>query len=403
MLLRATSLRLSRLCQSDRCCDGIGLPLGSGGSGGSGSVTRISNVDGMSAESENADYDFDAAISFAGEDRQIVREMAEALKNQGVRTFFDEDFVVPMWGEDLVEYFNAMYGKRARFMLMFVSRHYAEKAWPKLEMRAGLARALDQDETYILPIRLDDADFPSGLPWTRGFLDARRMGVDGVARAFVEKLTGIAVWDGKTPRSHEAIKRLLALRPPAWEYLLWAGHLYIETQSLQGRFLDHEAGYSKPSGERVSENDVLERLKAALADVQRILVRAQPLWGAEIKERAFGRPGEPGSAERIEHLARRMAALCEDLLEWSDSLRSLSTSTEYGHTVWLLSRLADQPIKEYREFVAQVVEKVDLIPELLARPQPEPVVLEATLTLTMDQEAVDSYLAEVQRAFGVPS
>lgn len=341
-------------------------------------------------------YDFDVAISFAGEDRAIVREAADALKTQGVRTFFDEDFAIEMWGEDLIEYFDAIYGKQAQFMLMFISRNYAEKAWPRLERRAGLERALTSSEPYILPVRLDDSEFPDGLPGSTGFLDARRSGVDGIAKAVLLKIGGRSVWEGTTPRSQAAIDQVLALRPRGWEYFVWAGYLYLETERIADKFLDQEVSYAPPSGERVSGNRAAwERAQQEFAEAEKIITRVMPMWERATVERAFGKPGEPGDPGRIEHLARRMAALGEDLLDWSSRVRALGVPRDYEELFSLLARTADQPIAEYRTFVDDAVRQMDQLPELLARD--ENTIVKVTLTLTLDQALIDEYLAEAQR------
>jgi hypothetical protein len=84
--------------------------------------------------SENPpDFDFDVAISFAGEDREYVKEIAVLLKQRGIPTFYDEDHLAEMWGEDLVEYLDDVYRKRSRYAVVFLSRHYVSKAWPSHE------------------------------------------------------------------------------------------------------------------------------------------------------------------------------------------------------------------------------------------------------------------------------
>jgi hypothetical protein len=104
--------------------------------------------------SEDAAYDYDVALSFAGEDRTYVEDVASALKSVGLKVFYDADFLAETWGEDLVELFEAVYRIRSRFVVMFVSRHYAEKEWTRHERRSALARAMQEKSAYVLPVRL---------------------------------------------------------------------------------------------------------------------------------------------------------------------------------------------------------------------------------------------------------
>ena len=49
-------------------------------------------------------YEFDLALSFAGEDREFVEDVATELKAAHVKYFLDSDYLAEMWGEDLVEF-----------------------------------------------------------------------------------------------------------------------------------------------------------------------------------------------------------------------------------------------------------------------------------------------------------
>ena len=49
---------------------------------------------------------------------------------------------------------------KARYCVMFFSQHYVAKAWTKHELKAAQARALNENEEYILPIRLDSTEIP---------------------------------------------------------------------------------------------------------------------------------------------------------------------------------------------------------------------------------------------------
>ena len=86
---------------------------------------------------DEPDYQFDFAVSFAGEDREFVEEVVEPLKRSGIRVFYDSDYLADMWGEDMVEYFDDVYRVNARFAIMFVSRFYADKMWTRHERRSA--------------------------------------------------------------------------------------------------------------------------------------------------------------------------------------------------------------------------------------------------------------------------
>jgi hypothetical protein len=134
-----------------------------------------------------ADQVHEVALSFAGEDRGLVREVAEILRAAGVGVFFDEFQTVGLWGKDLAVEFAEIYERHARFVVAFVSASYVAKAWPQHEFRNALAGAINSGSERVLPVRLDDTELP-GLRSTIAYLDARKIGAEGVASAILEKL-----------------------------------------------------------------------------------------------------------------------------------------------------------------------------------------------------------------------
>ena len=68
-------------------------------------------------------------MSFAGEQRAYVREVASELAKRNVSTFFDEDEEVKLWGKNLIEEFQRIYMTDSHVVVMFVSKEYAEKPW----------------------------------------------------------------------------------------------------------------------------------------------------------------------------------------------------------------------------------------------------------------------------------
>jgi hypothetical protein len=137
---------------------------------------------------------FDVALSFAGEDRDYVEAVAAALQGKGARVFYDRYEEVELWGKDLYQHLSDIYKNRARFTVIFVSRHYAAKLWTRHELKSAQARAFEESEAYILPARFDDTEIPGILP-TVGYLDLRQKTPEQVAEAICKKLvlTGSAI------------------------------------------------------------------------------------------------------------------------------------------------------------------------------------------------------------------
>lgn len=136
------------------------------------------------------EFEFDVALSFAGEDRWYAEELVKLLDDGGHSFFYDDDRRAELWGEDLYNYLYSIYKDKARYCVILTSKHYVRKLWTNHELKSAQARAfLEKGEAYILPIRLDDTEVP-GIPPTVGYLDGRSMSIGEIYELLVEKLTG---------------------------------------------------------------------------------------------------------------------------------------------------------------------------------------------------------------------
>src|SRR4051794_11019932 len=104
------------------------------------------------------DFEYDVALSFAGEDRGHAERLASMLRDNDIRVFYDAFYQTSLWGKDLYKHLQSVYQEKAKYCVVFVSKNYLEKSWTKHELQQAQARAFDLDREYILPLRLDDGD-----------------------------------------------------------------------------------------------------------------------------------------------------------------------------------------------------------------------------------------------------
>lgn len=130
---------------------------------------------------------YDVCLSFAGEQRDYVDEVAACLRQAEVRLFYDRYETTALWGEDLVERLDEVFRGQARFCVMFVSADYADKVWTSHERRSAQARAVESASTYILPVRFDQTEIP-GLLKSIVYLNARDLTPRQLADLIVEKV-----------------------------------------------------------------------------------------------------------------------------------------------------------------------------------------------------------------------
>ncbi len=130
---------------------------------------------------------FEIVLSFAGEDRDYVDQVAELLKGNDVSLFYDAYEEATLWGKDLVEHLHQVYSGSARYCVMFIAKFYAEKMWPSHERRSAFERAIETKEEYILPVRFDDTVLP-GLRKTIHYIDLRKKTPEELAVLILKKL-----------------------------------------------------------------------------------------------------------------------------------------------------------------------------------------------------------------------
>ncbi len=150
-------------------------------------VDALEGAEGVKKKVDK-EYEFEVALSFAGEQREYVEELANILKAKGIEVFYDKFNQSQLWGKNLVEYFKEVYYSRSKFCIMFISSAYLQKMWPAHERRNATARDLEEFGEYILPIIFEDNLNVPGLDKYRGYLDAREYSPPQVADIFIEKL-----------------------------------------------------------------------------------------------------------------------------------------------------------------------------------------------------------------------
>lgn len=133
---------------------------------------------------------YHVALSFAGEDRAYVEQVALFLQRSGLRIFYDDYEKVSLWGKDLYVHLNDVYRNQAHYTVLFASRHYVNKLWTNHERRAAQERAFHENREYILPARFDDTPIP-GLPSTVGYIDLRSVSPGELAGLIAEKVRGV--------------------------------------------------------------------------------------------------------------------------------------------------------------------------------------------------------------------
>lgn len=152
-------------------------------------------------------YAYEVALSFAGEQRDYVRAVNEALKALRVKTFYDDDHAVDLWGKNHTEELPRIYAEDSYLVLMFISEHYVDKRWPRHERRAILTEMTQRGTPYLLPIRFDDSPVP-GLDSAWHYLESSKFTPERLADAVYAQLVELGI---KEPRPESALANGLTI------------------------------------------------------------------------------------------------------------------------------------------------------------------------------------------------
>ena len=135
-------------------------------------------------------YKYDVALSFAGEDRKYVEEVALFLKKKNIAVFYDYFEEEALWGKNLISYLEEIYTNKSKYCVVFISQYYVQKEWTCYESAAAMVRLLNSNmkqKEYLLPVKFDETKV-SGVLSTIGFIDGKKKTPDELGNLIIKKL-----------------------------------------------------------------------------------------------------------------------------------------------------------------------------------------------------------------------
>lgn len=147
-------------------------------------------------------FEYDVAISYAGEDRALADELTNLLMNRGMKVFQDEyrPEAAAAW-KDMVDHLVNLYARKAQYCLLLISEHYPLTAWTESERTEARERSFREAERYILPILLDDKAIP-GLGASNAW-DLRQHAREEIVDVVERKLMETKSRSGPPAQSHD--------------------------------------------------------------------------------------------------------------------------------------------------------------------------------------------------------
>lgn len=141
---------------------------------------------------------FLVAFSYAGEQREVVRPIAEAVEQRLGRgtVFYDRWFEAEIAGGPSAQKLQRIYGEGAEMVIACLSAEYAAKTftlaeWDAISDRYMKLRLPGGEVNRILPLRVGDGEV-EGLLASTIWMEARQKAPRQVAEAIVHRLRGFA-------------------------------------------------------------------------------------------------------------------------------------------------------------------------------------------------------------------
>lgn len=155
-------------------------------------LAEFQTVEQQHRASNLEELKFRVALSFPGESREIVAGVAEHLVAQlgDEAVFYDDYFKAQLARPNLDLLLQKIYHKNSALVVVFISSDYEQKSWCALEWRAIRDLIKQREDSRLMIVRLDEADI-SGLFSTDGYLDARGLQVEEIARQILTRLHSI--------------------------------------------------------------------------------------------------------------------------------------------------------------------------------------------------------------------
>jgi hypothetical protein len=150
----------------------------------------------------NDRFEYDVALSFAKEDRNVAEEFASALGAKNINVFFDEIQADQSGGSDPVFHIAELCRTKAHYCVMLISQHYPLNKWTEAERTSVRQHALRDVDEYFLPVQLDHTEVP-GITEAAGYRNLRQHPLERIVDLLQQKLGATRDRSGPSSQSHD--------------------------------------------------------------------------------------------------------------------------------------------------------------------------------------------------------
>lgn len=148
-------------------------------------------------------------------------------------------------------------------------------------------------------------------------------------------------------------KEIETQKPKAWEYKLTEELLRTNVSPIVDQWHQLAGGTCTKKYGVVARGDALDWCKTRLTEAQSIGVALAALVNEQLWA-AWGPAGQPGDADKIEHVCEKLTACARQILEWEETVRHTALPAEFAEVRGVLSGILGPTLDEIKRVLDEL-------------------------------------------------
>ena len=170
-----------------------------------------------------------------------------------------------------------------------------------------------------------------------------------------------------------------------------------ELHKFENLKYDFDYGVRFASREHIDDKlKLIGWLQMNITSLQNYVQSANNLMNNAFKH-FFGEPGVPADIKGLYYVASRLAKTFQELIEWHNNVMSTSIESDFINLRDCFGKYTLDAAFKIWEFPTLIKNKINTTLETISEKKGEPVVINITLNIIIDQKIVDDFNKELDR------
>jgi hypothetical protein len=191
--------------------------------------------------------------------------------------------------------------------------------------------------------------------------------------------------------------RIALEKPSGWEYRLFFQSWLDEVNVCAWQLKDHRAKVAIGVSENVQPELASEWLLTRSHELQGLVTALNHLLNVETGA-AFGEPGQPGDADHIMWITRKIGEILRLVLEWSQRVRRARVHQPFERAALEMSAFVDSVVEQIIAFPGDNLGRLDQAIQVASPENPQALTFALTIQLSNFEHFMQA-LQEAQRFY----